>query len=174
MSNAPTPSDRVVIPRRVDYFEVGVFGVCCLYGAITMARYQDLAATSVKMYPGVGGMVFLVMLAVGGLTGLISFGFKTIMGPKLELASLTLLVLLCIAYSLWTPFSVGMRGIGLLLFMGILIAVPGYFTSRRLSEYIRNLEAIERGQQLGGRESGISDDASNAMDSRRSRRWWWR
>lgn len=169
MSDNVDKKKTMVIPRPVDYFEVGVFGVCALYGVITLVRYQDLAATSVKMYPGYGGIVFLALLVAGGATGLVSFTIKTIMGPKLELAGLTLLVVLCIAYSLWTPFSVGTRGIGLLLFMGILIAIPGYFTRRRLARYIDEVEALQTNRRMGGEESG-NRDTDHAMDSRHTRR----
>lgn len=173
MSESADKLPPTVIARRVDYFEVGVFGICALYGTITLTSFQELAATSVKMYPGIGGVAFLAMLVVGGATGLISYAFKTIIGPKLELAGLTLLVLLCIAYSLWTPFSVGLRGIGLLLFMGVLIAIPGFFTCRRLSRYIDEVEAIEHYHRMGGEESE-NDADSDAMGSRRGRRRWWR
>lgn len=171
MSDNPETRHRVVIPRRVDYFEVGVFGFASLYGTITFLNYSHLASRSTQLYPGVGGKAFLVMLAVGGITGLVSFAFKTIMGPKLELASLTLLVLLCIAYTLWTPFSVGIQGIGLLLSLALLIAVPGYFTRRRLVRYVHELEAIEKDHATGGEESGTREP-SNAVDRRNTRRWW--
>lgn len=161
----PQPVRTVVIPRPVDYFEVGAFTVCAIYGIVTLIRYQDLAAASVKIYPGVGGLVFLALLVVGGATGLISYVIKTIMGPKLELAGLTLLVILCLAYSLWTPFSVGARGIGLLLFMGILIGIPGFFTRRRLIRYIKELESIENPDPMGGKGSGTSDSNNSPMGS---------
>lgn len=144
MSDTPRKVEPVVIPRPVDYFELGVFVFCVLYGAISLAQYSQVAATSVKLYPGWGGVAFLALLVAGGATGLVSYLFKTIKGPRLELAGLTLLVLLCIAYALWTPFSVGLRGIGLMLSMTTLIAVPGYCTVRRLRKYISDVEAIAR------------------------------
>jgi hypothetical protein len=167
----PTEKDsQIVIPRRVDYFEVGIFAYASLYGVVSIVNYGELAARSVRVYPGIGGVVFLALLAVGGLTGLISFAYKTITGPKLELASLTLLVVLCIAYSLWTPFSVGWQGIGLILSMALLIAGPGYFACKRLAKYIHELEDIQDKHRMGGEESGTSD-TNHAMDSRYSWRW---
>lgn len=161
----------VVITRPIDYFEVGVFVICVLYGVITLSRYQELASNAVKLYPWPGGVIFLTALVVGGATGLISFTFKTIKGPKLELAGLTLLVVFCLAYSLWASFAVGARGVGLLLWMGILIAGPGYFTRRRLARYIHRLESIESDDsRLGGKESGSHAKDNHGVDHRRFRR----
>jgi hypothetical protein len=160
----------VVITRPVDYFEIGVFVICVLYGVITLTRYQELASNAVKLYPGVGGVIFLVVLVVGGATGLVSFAFKTIKGPKLELAGLTLLVVFCLAYSLWASITVGARGIGLLLWMGILIAGPGYLTRRRLARYIHRLESIENDSRLGGKENGSHAKDDHGVDHRRFRR----
>jgi len=162
----------MVISRPVDYFEVGAFGICAFYGVIALSKYQELAATSIKMYPGAGGVIFLFLLIVGGATGLVSFAFKTITGPRVELAGLTLLVILCLAYSVWTPFSVGVRGIGLLLFMGILIGIPGIFTRRRLIRYINRLESIEGHSRLGEREGNARATDTHAMGHRVFRRWW--
>ena len=172
MAQIPGINDPVVIPRRIDYFEVGVFSICAAYGIMALASYSTLAATAIRMYPGWGGRLFLALLVAGGATGLISYAFKTIMGPRLELAGLTLLVLLCIAYSLWTPFSVGLRGIGLLLFMGVLIAIPGYFTCRRIRRDIGALEAIEENGVATDPEGGKSaDDRTVAYrHTRRGRR----
>lgn len=169
MAQIPRKSNPVVIPRRIDYFEVGVFSICALYGIIALSSYSTLAATAIRMYPGWGGRLFLALLIAGGATGLISYAFKTIMGPRLELAGLTLLVLLCIAYSLWTPFSVGLRGIGLLLFMGVLIAIPGFFTCRRIGRDIGELEAIEEQGMTVDREGG-SSAIIHAVGGRRTRR----
>lgn len=135
---------KLAVVRTIDYFEVGAFALCALYGVIALTRYDEVAATSVKMYPGKGGAIFLALLAIGGGTGLFSFTMRTIRGLKLELAGLTLLVPLCLAYVVWTPFSVGWRGLGLVLFMGTLIGIPGFFTRRRLKKYIENLEALAR------------------------------
>lgn len=158
----------IPIPRHVDYFEVGVFAICALYGVITLIRYDQLAAaSSLKQYPGWGGIIYLVLLTVGGLTGLAGHTLRSLMGLKLELAGLTLLVMLCLAYTLWTPLSVGWAGIGLVLFMGILVAVPGYFARRRLAKYIDKVEAIQQFRAMGGEESGDLATNSNAMGSRR-------
>jgi hypothetical protein len=139
------PNSELTVIRVIDYFEVGSFAICTLYGLIALVRYDQVAAASVKMYPGAGGVIFLAMLTLGGATGLFSYGFHTITGLKLELAGLTLLIPLCIAYAVWTPFSVGIpRGLGLILFMGVLIGIPGFFTRRRLKRYIANLESTQR------------------------------
>lgn len=137
----------MVIPRPIDYFEVYVSIFCIIWGGVSLARYSQVAATSVKMYPGWGGVAFLVLLVVGGATVLASFLFKTILGPRLEQAGLTSLVILCLAFGLWTPFSVGARGLGLLLSLVILIAAPGLHTLRRLRKYIRAVEAINDKRQ---------------------------
>jgi hypothetical protein len=50
---------------------------------------------------------FETALVVSGATGLVSFAFKMIKGPKLELAGLTLPVVPCLAYSSWASFAVG-------------------------------------------------------------------
>jgi hypothetical protein len=170
MLPVPEQQKPVVIPRRIDYFELGVFSFATLYGVITLVNYSSLAARSVQVYPGVGGKVFLIMLAVGGCTGLVSFAFRSLMGLKLELASLTLLVCLCLAYTLWTPFSVGVQGIGLLLSLAVLIGIPGYFTRRRLLNLIHYVEGIARDQHMGGRESEARAN-SNAVVRQHSRRW---
>lgn len=170
MSEHRQMRQTVVIPRPVDYFEIGAFAICALYGVLTLPWYQQLAATSLKAYPGGGGIIFLVLLVAGGATGLISYRFKTIKGPKLELAGLTLLVVLCIAYTVWTPIAVGVRGIGLILFMGVLIAIPGFFTRKRLIRYIHQLESIESSQGLGGEESGASAKDTAGMGDRIFRR----
>lgn len=170
MSRAPAGGRTVVIPRPVDYFEIGVFATCLISGVTTLIRYQDLAAASVKLYPWGAGVVFLIALVAGGATGLISYAFKTIMGPKLELAGLTLLVAFCLAYTVWTPIAVGMRGINLILFMGVLIWIPGLFTRNRLKRYIRDLESIEGKHSLGGRESEGSATNASTMGNRRVRR----
>lgn len=143
----------VVISRPVDYFEVGVFAICFIYGVLALARW-DLAAMSLKLFPWSGGVVFLSALVAGGATGLISYGFKTIMGPRLELAGLTLLVSFCLAYTVWTPIVLGERGIGLVLFMGLLIWIPGLFERKRLKKYITRLESIEGNSTTSQKESG--------------------
>lgn len=173
MSESPAVDQPVVIPRRVDYFEVGVFAYSSLYGVVTLVNYTDLASRAVKIYPGIGGVVFLALLVVGGVTGLASFAYKTVTGPKLELASLTLLVILCITYGLWSLVSIGTQGVGLLLSMTLLIAFPGAFARKRLAKYVRDLEAIVKKQRMGGRESETGD-AVDAVDSSnfRGRRWW--
>lgn len=164
----------IPIPRHVDYFEVGAFGVCALYGLITLVRYDQLASIALKAYPSPGGLIYVTLLTAGGVTGLAGHVLKSLTGLRLELAGLTLLVLLCVAYTLWTPFSAGWRGVGLLMFMGILIAVPGFFARRRLAKYIHKVEDIQNERQAGGGESegrGINS-GSDSMGGRTHRRWW--
>lgn len=132
---------RVVIVRPFDYFEIGVFLYATLWGVVSLFRY-DLAASSLRAYPGHGGLIFLALLIIGGVIGLYSWTLKTITGPRLERSALTFLSLLCLAYVVWTPFSVGVRGISFLLAMAILIAGPGGLKARRLTREIRKMEEI--------------------------------
>jgi hypothetical protein len=163
----------IPIPRHIDYFEVGAFAICTLYGVITLIRYDQLSmASPLKQYPGWGGIIYLALLTVGGATGLAGHALRSLIGLKLELAGLTLLVLLCLAYTLWTPFSVGWAGTGLLLFMGMLVTVPGFFARRRLSRYIDKVEAIQRDRQMGGEESGSIVAGGDPIHRRSDRRWW--
>lgn len=141
----------VVIVRPVDYFEIGVFIYALLWGVVSIVRY-DVAASALRMYPGHGGFLFLCLLILGGVIGLYSWTLKTITGPRLERAALTFLALLCLAYVVWTPFSVGVRGITLLLAMAILIAGPGAFKARRLSREIRKME--ELAEKAGRQDAG--------------------
>lgn len=157
MTNPQPEAPKLIVPRYIEYFEAGVFSMCTIYGLVTLVNYGQLAPTAAKLYPGPGGVIFLALLFIGGLTGLSSYAMKTIMGLKVELASLTLLVTLCVAYSLWTPFSAGTRGVGLLLWMGILIAIPGYLTRRRLAKMIKSLESMITSAQAGEREAEESD-----------------
>lgn len=132
---------RVVFIRPFDYFEMAVFLYSTAWGVVSLSRY-DLAASSLRAYPGLGGPIFLVLLIIGGVIGLYSWTLKTITGPRLERAALTLLSLLCLAYVVWTPFSVGVRGISFILAMAILIAGPGALKTRRLTREIRRMEEI--------------------------------
>lgn len=135
---------RVVIVRPIDYFEIGVFLYSTAWGVVSLIRF-DLAAMSLRAYPGQGGRIFLVLLIIGGVIGLYSWTVKTINGPRLERAALTFLSLLCLAYVVWTPFSVGVRGISFLLAMAVLIAGPGGFKVRHLSRSIQSMEEIAKG-----------------------------
>lgn len=142
----------VVIVRPVDFFEIGVFSYATLWGVVSLTRY-DLATNALRMYPGHGGLVFLCLLVLGGLVGLYSWTMKTITGPRLEQAALTFLAFLCLAYVVWTPFSVGARGMTFLLAMAILIAGPGAFKARRLGHEIKEMQAVAKrvsGQDAGG------------------------
>jgi hypothetical protein len=137
-----TSDGRLVIGREIEPFEVAVLTISLMYGLVATFRY-DLAATSVRMYPGYGGRFFLVLLALGGLVGLMGVLNRSRWGMRLEGAGLTLLSILGLAYGLWTPFSVGARGVGLLLFLGVLLFVPSAVLARRLRRYLRRAEEME-------------------------------
>lgn len=142
---------RVVIVRPVDFFEIGVFCYAILWGVFSLIRY-DVATNALRMYPVGGGLIFLSLLVLGGLVGLYSWTLKTITGPRLERAALTFLAFLCLAYVVWTPFSVGVRGMTLLLAMAILIAGPGAFKARRLGHDIKEMQALA--QRVNGQDAG--------------------
>lgn len=142
----------VVIVRPVDYFEIGVFLYAFAWGVVSLVRY-DVAAMALRAYPGQGGRIFLALLILGGGIGLYSWTVKSITGPRLEQAALTFLALLCLAYVVWTPFSVGVRGMTFLLAMAILIAGPGALKARRLTKDIRQMQDLARkvnGEDAGG------------------------
>lgn len=138
-----TPEGRLIIGREVEPFELCVLLLSLTYGLLGMFRY-DLAATSIRMYPGYGGRAFLVLLALGALVGLAGVANRSRWGMRLEHAGLMLLSLLGFGYALWTPFSVGSRGAGLLLFLGVLLFVPSLWLALRLRKYLRRAEALDR------------------------------
>lgn len=144
-----TPDGRLVIGREVEPFEVSVLVMSLLYGLLGTFKYE-LAATSIRMYPGYGGRIFLVLLALGALVGLMGVVNRSRWGMRLEGAGLTLLSVLGAGYALWTPFSVGARGIGLLLFLGLLLFFPSAVLAWRLRRYLRRAEALEAQQEDNG------------------------
>jgi len=150
-----TPEGRLVIGREIEPFEVGVLTISLTYGLVGTFRY-DLAATSIQRYPGLGGRIFLVLLALGGLVGLMGVVNRSRWGMRLEGAGLTLLSILGLAYGIWTPFSVGTRGVGLLLFLGVLLFGPSAILARRLRRYLRRAEQMEAARDL---EAGSNDGA---------------
>ena len=154
-----TPEGRLVIGREVEPFEVAVLGLSLLYGLLGTFKY-DLAATSIRMYPGYGGRIFLVLLALGALVGLMGVVNRSRWGMRLEGAGLTLLSVLGLAYAIWTPFSVGTRGLGLLLFLGVLLFAPSIFLAVRLRRYLRRADALEANQNDGGRIDGARPEAT--------------
>lgn len=130
----------LALPRDAEPFQVGVLVMCLFYGLIGSMFYEQLAATPIRRYPEPGGRVFLALLALGALTALLGLVRDTLQGLRLERAGLWLLVCLCAAYSIWTPFAVGFRGLPLMMFLGILVTVPGYVLVRRRTRQIRAAE----------------------------------
>lgn len=136
----------LALPREADPFQVAALSLCLLYGTLASAFYDELSATSVRLYPGIGGRVFLAGLILGSLTALAGIRIKNLRGMRLERSGLLLLVTLCGLYTVWTPFSVGWRGLGLILWMGILVSVPGYVVARRRGRQIKAAERVLRGR----------------------------
>lgn len=134
----------VVIRSGREPFEVSMMFVCLAYGLAALAFYDKIAATSIRLYPAFGGVVFLALLAVGAavtLFGLFGPGWRTVHGVHVERAGLVMLTGLCASYAVWAPFAVGFRGTGLLLFLGIAVAMPGVW---RLCQIHRFLTALEQ------------------------------
>jgi hypothetical protein len=144
----------LALPRERDPFMVCVLAVCVLYASIALVFYDQLAATSIRMYPYFGGRVFLVLLGLGSLTASIGVHLRSVTGMRAERAGLNLLAVVCATYALWTPFAIGSRGLPLILFMGVMIAVPSYVAARRLGRQIRQAEVALSG---GERPEGVDD-----------------
>lgn len=140
MSITDSEGHLVALPREREPFQVCALVVSLLYAATATVAYERLAATSIRMYPFSGGRVFLALLGVGAATALAGLYTSSLRGLRVEMAGLTLLVFLCVSYVLWTPFSVGVRGLGLMLYMGVLIAVPAAVRVRRLRGQIKAAE----------------------------------
>lgn len=137
----------LALTREQNPFAVAALGVSFLYGLVCTVFYESLAATSIKLYPWMGGRVFLAGLMLGALTALAGMRSNTLTGMRTEQAGLYLLAMLCTSYALWTPFSVGWRGLGLVLFMGVLIAAPAFVVARRLGRQLRQAEAALEARQ---------------------------
>lgn len=150
-----TPDGRLIIGRETEPFEAAVLAMSLLYGLLGTFKY-DLAATSIRMYPWYGGRIFLVLLALGALVGLMGLLNRSRWGMRLEGAGLSLLSILGLAYAIWTPFSVGTRGFGLILFLGILLFAPSLVLALRLRRYLKRVEALE------GKQSDRSDRPDGA------------
>ncbi len=130
----------LAIPREPEPSEVAVLGICLLYGVIGSVWYEQVASAAVRSYPGIGGRTFVAGLAVGGVTALYGLAQPTLRGMRLERAGLWLLVSLCLAFTAWSPFATTARGIGLMIYMGILVTVPSFFVARRRGRQIRAVE----------------------------------
>ena len=143
----------VALARDLDPFQVGVLLVCLIYGVITTGWYGTLASLSVRNYPGIGGRVFLVSLAVGSLTALLGLTRNSLTGMRIEQAGLWLLTFMCTAYALWSPFSLGWRAAPLTLWLGLLVAVPSFILAIRRGRQIRlaeeHLRARREAQDAG-------------------------
>lgn len=138
-----TPDGTVLIGRDPEPYEITVLILGFLYGIICTFRY-DLAATSIRTYPGIGGRVFLVLLAFSSFVGLVGLASRSMTGIRLEGSALTLQACLGLAYSMWTPFVVGTRGLGLILFLGLILTIPSTFVALRLRRYLRKADEVAR------------------------------
>lgn len=137
-----TPDGRLLIGRAPEPFEIGALLLAFTYGVLCTIRY-DLAATSIREYPGVGGRVFVGLLALGALVALTGVMNRSLWGIRLESAGLTIIGCLGAAYALWAPFSIGLRGLGLILFLGVLLAGPSMWVVLRLRRYIKAAEQLK-------------------------------
>lgn len=133
-------SGRVYAQRTVEPFEVATLAVSLLYGCLGLVLYEQVASRSIKLYPLLGGRVFLALLAVGAATALAGLSRNNLRGLRLERAGLWLLVWLGAAYTVWTPFAVGWRGVGLVLSFGMLLFVPGAVVAWRRGRLIAEVE----------------------------------
>lgn len=129
----------VAVVREPEPFEVMVAWTAMLYGVVCSLDYS-LAATAIRTYPFFGGRVFLAGMALAALTILVGVMRRSEVGMKIERAGLLLLSTLACGYLLWAPFAVGKRGIGLMLFLGLVMAVPSFIVARRLGKYIQDVE----------------------------------
>lgn len=121
-------------------FEVSMLIVSLIYGVSGLAFYDKIAATSVRLYPAPGGIIFLAAMAFGALVTLVGlFGphRRDPRGVYVEAAGLVMLTGLCLSYAAWTPFSTGVRGTGLMLYLGIAIAFPGMWRLLQIRQFLR-------------------------------------
>lgn len=138
-----TSDGTVLIGRDREPYEITVLLLGLLYGVICTFRY-DLAATSIRTYPGIGGRVFLALLALSSLVGLLGVASRSVTGIRMEGSALTLQACLGLAYSMWTPFVVGTRGLGLILFLGLILTIPSTIVAWRLRRYLRAADELAR------------------------------
>jgi hypothetical protein len=125
-------------------FEVSILLVCLLYGVAGLAFYNRVSSTSIRLYPAPGGFIFLAALAVGAvvaLYGLFGRHWQTAQGVRTERAGLVMLTGMSVAFAAWTPFAVGARGVNILLFLGVAVAVPCVW---RLCQIGRFLQALAK------------------------------
>lgn len=144
----------IAVAREREPYELAVLALCLAYAAVCSWDFE-LAATAIRTYPFYGGRVFLGLLVLGAGTALAGALRNTLTGMKLEKAGLSLLASVCAGYLVWAPFAIGWRGIGLMLFLGALGALPAVVVARRLG---RIVDAAERA--LDGEEGG---DAAGAQ-----------
>lgn len=135
----------LALPRERDPFMVCVLAVCFLYSILALVFYGAMASTSIRAYPPFGGRAFLTLLGAGSLTALVGLQVRTMTGMRVERAGLNLLALTCASYAVWSPFVVGPRGLSLILYMGVMIAVPSYLVARRLGRQLHQAEVALSG-----------------------------
>jgi hypothetical protein len=107
-----------------DEFKLAVLGISLSYGLLCTIGYEKFTATSIKLFPGIGGRIFVGALAVGAAIALYGVLHGGIRGLLVERAGMLILAGMSLGYAAWVPAAIGTRGLGLLLFLGILVGGP--------------------------------------------------
>jgi uncharacterized membrane protein len=141
---------RVFVTRQREPFELAVLGLSLAYGLVCTVDYS-VAATAIRTYPFYGGRVFLALLIIGASTALIGLVRNTVAGMRWEKAGLWLLAAVGAGYFAWAPFAIGWRGVGLMLFLGLLLALPSAWVARRLDMLLDDVDrrVVDRGDVTG-------------------------
>lgn len=146
----------MLAPRPVDPFEVGTLVLCLLYGLAGIALYDRLNLRTIKLYPFIGGRVFLAALAIGSATALLGLLRNNLRGLRLERAGLWLLVSLGASFALWTPFTAGTGGVSMLVSFGILLFAPGALVAYQRGQLIKRIERASRALERPERSNGAA------------------
>lgn len=148
MTAANRDGPIVAVPKP-DPFRVAVLVVCALYAAFGSVWWDRLASTSLKLYPYQGGRVFLILLGVGAGTALGGMTVKSLPAVRVQAAGMWLLTSTGMAFTVWTPFAVGARGLPAMLFAGVLVAIPALVVARRLGRCLAEARIALHGTRSG-------------------------
>jgi hypothetical protein len=135
------PDGQQVVARELDPFAVCLLAVNFVYGLLCTISFSDFASRALRNYPGIGGQLFSGLLVVGTITALIGMAHKSMLGLRLELAALSFLAVLGLAYITWTLFSVGKAGTGFMLYLGVLLVIPSAWRSWKIKRRTRKLRS---------------------------------